>query len=145
MCGGTSLVGWWLKLWAATARRGFNPGKPWRAPRWERFHNQKNKCVEDKDQMQDNNYLEAKKKRNKFRKGTASVAAAAAESLQSVRLWATPQTAAHPAPPSLGFSRRGYWSGVPLPSPASVTILFHFRFIMLFLDFSHTWNDFFPS
>ena len=34
-----------------------------------------------------------------------------------VRLCATPQTAAHQAPPSLGFSRQEYWSGVPLPSP----------------------------
>ena len=34
-----------------------------------------------------------------------------------VRLCATPQTAAHQAPPSLGFSRQECWSGVPLPSP----------------------------
>ena len=34
-----------------------------------------------------------------------------------VRLCATPQTGAHQAPPSLGFSRQEYWSGVPLPSP----------------------------
>ena len=30
---------------------------------------------------------------------------------------ATPWTAAHQAPPSMGFSRPEYWSGVPLPSP----------------------------
>ena len=34
-----------------------------------------------------------------------------------VRLCATPLTAAHQAPPSLGFSREEYWSGMPLPSP----------------------------
>ena len=34
-----------------------------------------------------------------------------------VRLCATPQTAAHQAPPSLGFSRQGHWSGLPFPSP----------------------------
>jgi len=34
-----------------------------------------------------------------------------------VRLLATPWTAAHQAPPSMGFSRQEYWSGVPLPSP----------------------------
>ena len=28
-----------------------------------------------------------------------------------------PWTAAYQAPPSMGFSRQGYWSGVPLPSP----------------------------
>ena len=34
-----------------------------------------------------------------------------------VRLCATPLTAAHQAPPSLGFSRQEYWSGLPFPSP----------------------------
>ena len=34
-----------------------------------------------------------------------------------VRLCVTPETAAHQAPLSLGFSRQGYWSGLPLPSP----------------------------
>ena len=34
-----------------------------------------------------------------------------------VRLCATPQTAAHQAPRSLGFSRQEHWSGVPLSSP----------------------------
>ena len=34
-----------------------------------------------------------------------------------VRLLATPWTAAHQAPPSMGFSRQESWSGVPLPSP----------------------------
>ena len=34
-----------------------------------------------------------------------------------VRLCATPQMAAHQAPPSLGFSRREHWSGLPFPSP----------------------------
>ena len=32
-------------------------------------------------------------------------------------LLATPWTATHQAPPSMGFSRQEYWSGVPLPSP----------------------------
>ena len=31
-----------------------------------------------------------------------------------VRLCATPWTVAHQAPPSMGFSRQEYWSGVPL-------------------------------
>ena len=35
----------------------------------------------------------------------------------SVRLCATPETAAHQAPPSLGFSRQENWSGLPFPSP----------------------------
>ena len=39
------------------------------------------------------------------------------KSLSCVRLLATPWPAAHQAPPSMGFSRQEYWSGVPLPSP----------------------------
>ena len=40
------------------------------------------------------------------------------KSLSPVRLLATPWTAAYQAPPpSMGFSRQEYWSGVPLPSP----------------------------
>ena len=35
---------------------------------------------------------------------------------------ATPWTAAYQAPPSMGFSRQKYWSGVPLPSPKYVHI-----------------------
>ena len=34
-----------------------------------------------------------------------------------VQLCATPETAAHQAPPSLGFSRQKHWSGLPFPSP----------------------------
>ena len=34
-----------------------------------------------------------------------------------VRLCATPETAAHQAPLSLGFSRQEHWSGLPFPSP----------------------------
>ena len=41
------------------------------------------------------------------------------KSLSPVRLLATPWTAAYQAPPSMGFSRQEYWSGVPLPSPAA--------------------------
>ena len=39
------------------------------------------------------------------------------KSLSRVQLLATPWTAAYQAPPSMGFSRQEYWSGVPLPSP----------------------------
>ena len=34
-----------------------------------------------------------------------------------VWLCATPETATHQAPPSLGFSRQEHWSGLPFPSP----------------------------
>ena len=39
------------------------------------------------------------------------------EVAQSCPTLATPWTAAYQAPPSMGFSRQEYWSGVPLPSP----------------------------
>ena len=39
------------------------------------------------------------------------------KSLSRVRPSATPWTAAHQAPPSMGFSRQEYWIGIPLPSP----------------------------
>ena len=39
------------------------------------------------------------------------------KSLSLVQLLATPWTAAYQAPPSMGFFRQEYWSGVPLPSP----------------------------
>ena len=58
------------------------------------------------------------------------------KSLSRVRLLATPWTAAYQAPPSTGFSRQEYWSGVPLPSPAYIL---HFAFsydsIVLFRKF----------
>ena len=37
-----------------------------------------------------------------------------------VRLCATSETAAHQAPPSLGFSRQEYWSGLPYPPPGDL-------------------------
>ena len=38
------------------------------------------------------------------------------KSLSRVQFFVTPWTVAFQAPPSMGFSRREYWSGVPLPS-----------------------------
>ena len=37
--------------------------------------------------------------------------------LSRVQLCATPEMAAHQAPPSLGLSRQEHWSGLPFPSP----------------------------
>ena len=42
------------------------------------------------------------------------------KSLSHVQLLVTPWTAAYQAPPTMGFSRQEYWSGVPLPSPNHV-------------------------
>ena len=37
--------------------------------------------------------------------------------LSRIRLFATPWTVAHQAPLSMGFSRQGYWSGLPCLPP----------------------------
>ena len=63
------------------------------------------------------------------------------KSLSRVRLLATPWTAGRRAPPSMGFSRQEYWSGVPLPSPHllssevnifSYSLLFKTNFLSIF-------------
>ena len=58
------------------------------------------------------------------------------KSLSHVRLLTTPWTAAYQAPPSMGFSRQEYWSGVPLPSPFWTRLIFIYfekAFIYLFV------------
>ena len=40
--------------------------------------------------------------------------------LSHVRLFVTPWTVAHQTPPSMGFSRQEYWSGLPFPSPGDL-------------------------
>ena len=62
-----------------------------------------------------------------------------AKSLSRVRLLATPWTAAHQAPPSMGFSRQEYWSGVPLHSPFVLYTFpkgWWFQSIFIFSSFS---------
>ena len=45
------------------------------------------------------------------------------KSLSCVRLLATPWITAYKVPPSMGFSKQEYWSGLPLPSPDIVAML----------------------
>ena len=45
------------------------------------------------------------------------------KSESEVALLGTPWTTAYQAPPSMGFSRQEYWSGVPLPSPKTVAVV----------------------
>ena len=40
--------------------------------------------------------------------------------LSHVQLFSIPWTIAHQAPLSVGFSRQGYWSGLPFPSPENL-------------------------
>ena len=42
------------------------------------------------------------------------------KSLSRVRLFVIPWTVAHQAPPSTGFSRQEYWSGLPFPYPGDL-------------------------
>ena len=55
---------------------------------------------------------------------------------QSCPTLATPWTAAHQAPPSMGFSRQEYWSGLPLPSP-TVSL----RSLKLTIPKVNVWKD----
>ena len=41
-------------------------------------------------------------------------------SLSRVRLFVTLWTVAYQSPPSMGFSRQQYWSGLPFPSPGDL-------------------------
>ena len=54
------------------------------------------------------------------------------KSLSCIQLLATPWTAAYQAPPSMGFSRQEYCSGVPLPSPAPRSTEFKFNSLPMF-------------
>ena len=67
------------------------------------------------------------------------------KSLSRVWLLATPWTAAYQAPPSMGFSRQEYWSGVPLPSPTSMwdecncAVVWAFFGIAFLWDWNQNW------
>ena len=76
------------------------------------------------------------------------------KSLSRNRLFTTPWTAAYQAPPSMGFSRQKYWSGVPLPSPAfayihcyisvicsTSTFFFPLYFLPVFLLLGHVFES----
>ena len=56
------------------------------------------------------------------------------KSLSCVQLFATPRTAAYQAPPSMGFSRQEYWSGVPLPSPNRTLVMLKIQTLLIFKD-----------
>ena len=59
------------------------------------------------------------------------------KSLSRVRLFATQptRTAAHQAPPSMGFSRQEYWSRVPLPSGYTYSL----KFTDLEIEYGFSW------
>ena len=67
--------------------------------------------------------VKSKTEGNKNKEGKTSVSYCKALLLlllsrfSHIQLCATPETAAHQAPQSLGFSRQEHWSGLPFPSP----------------------------
>ena len=69
-------------------------------------------------------------------------------SLSHVWLFATPWTVAYWAPPSMGFSGQGYWSGLPFPQPQHLTAALEFPHIHSFihlrilkLEPSYVWSS----
>ena len=62
-----------------------------------------------------------------------------------IRLLATPWTAAYRAPPSMGFSRQEYWSGVPLPSPYYLLSLIKFNDLQIFSPITYVVISFFDN
>ena len=73
-----------------------------------------------------------------FLKGRYMLLLSAAKSISRVRLCATPQTAAHQAPPSLGFSRKEHWSGLPFLSPMHESEKWKGRYISKCVSISTT-------
>ena len=70
------------------------------------------------------------------------------KSLSRVQLLAATWTAAYQAPPSMGFSRQEYWSGVPLPSPMTEvsTVIrggqrARYLFFFFFFSFAVWWHS----
>ena len=51
---------------------------------------------------------------------TITLLAYESEVSRHIRFFVTPCTVAHQAPPSMGFSRQEYWSGLPFPSPGDL-------------------------
>ena len=51
---------------------------------------------------------------------TLSFSCAVLSRFSRIRLFATPWIVAHQAPLSMGFSRQGYWSGLPCPPPGDL-------------------------
>jgi len=60
------------------------------------------------------------------------------KSLSRVRPSATPWTAAFQVPPSMGFSRQEYWSGVPFPSPYTRSRLWEMPFREFYWNCRHS-------
>ena len=62
------------------------------------------------------------------------------KSFSCIRLLVTPWTTAYQAPPSMGFSRQEYWSGLPFPSPDSAYMHFIQKLEFLLCIFFFNWK-----
>ena len=60
------------------------------------------------------------------------------KSLSRVRLFVTPWTIAYQAPPSMGFSRQECWSGLPFPSPLSLSLQSHIYLVGALREFIYS-------
>ena len=56
----------------------------------------------------------------KIKSDTVSTVKVKVKSLSHVQLFVTPRTVAYQAPPSMGFSRQEFWSGLPFSSPGDL-------------------------
>ena len=68
----------------------------------------------------DRREIETERQRLKETELHAEISESESEVAQCARLFATPWTVAYQAPPSMGFSRQEYWSGLPFPSPGDL-------------------------
>ena len=59
-----------------------------------------------------NSYMHLRRLKNRKKKNV--------KSLSHVRVFATPWAVAYQVPPSMGFSRQEYWSGLSFPSPGDL-------------------------
>ena len=76
---------------------------------------------------------------NCFIQKRVHLACSSVQLLSCVRLFATPWTAACEAPPSMGFSRQEYWSGLPLPSPELLVVHIS-RSLLIDHHYRDTWR-----
>ena len=59
--------------------------------------------------------------------------------LSRLQLFVTPWTVTYQAPPTMGFSRQEYWSGVPFPSPIQdLEAVLPLGFVLASVSESHT-------
>ena len=112
----------------------------WRGKEWQLYlENQQTEKMVDKYPKEPScpglnaNFL-YKTKRGRWGGKVKKVVKVKVKSLSHVRLLMTPWTRVHQVPPSMGFSRQEYWSGLPCPPPGDLLHLLHCRRILHLLS-----------